>query len=91
MITQHGDRVQVSGALTMASVAALHGALPKTAGALVVDFSAVDAVDSAGVGLLLAWLRQAQQQGTVLRYENMPANLLSLARLYDVADLLPHP
>ncbi|HXN16653.1 MAG TPA: STAS domain-containing protein [Usitatibacter sp.] len=58
---------------------------------LVIDFSGVTGVDSSAVALLLEWRRQALRLGKSLRFANLPANLLALATLYGVADLIqPH-
>jgi phospholipid transport system transporter-binding protein len=46
-------------------------------------------MDSSAVSLMLVWLREAQRNKTKLRFLNVPDNLLSLAKLYGVADLLP--
>lgn len=91
MITQDGDRLQVSGRLTMETVAALFNAKlsPDGDGALVIDLARVEAVDSAAVSLLLSWLRRAQRDRVALSFANVPDNLLSLARLYGVAEMLP--
>lgn len=91
MITRDGDRLQVSGRLTMDTVAALFnaGLQPDGDGALVIDLEQVEAVDSAAVSLLLSWLRRAQRDQVALSFANVPDNLLSLARLYGVAELLP--
>lgn len=90
MIEKKGDRLLVSGALTMATVAELHGqGVPSQAvSPWVIDLAAVEAVDSAAVALLLAWLRQAQARGLNLRFENLPPNLTSLAQMYGVNELL---
>ena len=55
---------------------------------LAIDFSAVTGVDSSAVALLLEWRRQAAARGKRLEYVNLPANLLALAQLYGVADLI---
>ena len=55
---------------------------------LIIDFSGVTGVDSSAVALLLEWLRRAQLRGKTLTYVNLPANLLALARLYGVAELI---
>jgi phospholipid transport system transporter-binding protein len=55
---------------------------------LVIDFSKVTGVDSSAVALLLEWRRRAQARGKTLTYVNLPANLLALARLYGVAELI---
>lgn len=91
MITRDGDRLHISGCLTMDTVAALHAAAlqPGADGALVIDMKKVEAVDSAAVGLMLSWLRRAQSGNVTLSFTHIPDNLLSLARLYGVAELLP--
>ena len=91
MITRQGDRLQVSGRLTMETVAALFntGLQPEKDGALVIDMAQVEAVDSAAVSLLLSWLRRAQSNRVAISFDHVPDNLLSLARLYGVAELLP--
>jgi len=91
VITRDGDCLQVSGRLTMETVAILFNAdlKPVADGALVVDLGKVEAVDSAAVSLLLSWLRRAQSNQVTLSFANVPDNLLSLARLYGVAELLP--
>jgi phospholipid transport system transporter-binding protein len=91
MISRDGDYLRVSGRLTMETVGALyHAALqPDGDGTLEVDLAQVEAADSAAVSLLLCWLRRAQHDGTALSFSNIPDNLLSLARLYGIAELLP--
>ena len=58
---------------------------------LVIDFIGVSGVDSSAVALLLEWRRQASRRGKTLVFANLPANLLALARLYGVADLIQTP
>ena len=59
---------------------------------LTIDFSGITGVDSSAVALLLEWRRIAAKRGKTLVFENLPANLLALARLYGVADLIqPSP
>ena len=55
---------------------------------LTIDFSAITEVDSSAVALLLEWRREAGRRGKALHFENLPPNLLSLADLYGVTDLL---
>jgi phospholipid transport system transporter-binding protein len=63
--------------------------LPQT---IRIDFAAVTGVDSAAVALLLEWRRMALARGKTLVFENLPPNLLALAALYGVADLVqPDP
>jgi phospholipid transport system transporter-binding protein len=92
VIARDGDRIKVSGRLTMETVAGLFnaGLQPAAHGRLiVVDLARVEAVDSAAVSLLLSWLRRAERDKTSLAFAHVPDSLLSLARLYGVAELLP--
>ncbi|MET0680822.1 MAG: STAS domain-containing protein [Burkholderiales bacterium] len=57
--------------------------------AAVVDFGGVTEVDSAGVALALAWLREADAAGRTLRFENLPPAMAKLLRLYALAGLIP--
>jgi phospholipid transport system transporter-binding protein len=52
------------------------------------DLAAVTEVDSSAVALLLAWSREAQAAGATLRLEGLPEDIVSLARLYGVDQLL---
>jgi phospholipid transport system transporter-binding protein len=91
MIRRDGERMVVSGALTLASVAA-DLALGKAAiaeGARSVDLAEAGELDSSALALLLAWLREARRLGHQLAFTNIPQGLLTIARLYGVADLLP--
>jgi len=83
--------MQVSGEVTMATASALFRGELKSpqSGELVIDFSQLDKVDSSAVSLMLVWLRAAKRSKVNLRFEKVPANLVSLAKLYGVADLLP--
>jgi len=56
----------------------------------IVDMTRVEAVDSAGVAIMLAWKRRAVAEGRTLAFANVPAALSSLAELYGVEDLLTH-
>lgn len=91
MITREDGRLVVSGRLTIATVPALFeaGLQHLTSEDLLVDFSRVEAIDSAAVSMLLGWLRAAQRSQRTLRVAGLPDDLLSLARLYGVAELLP--
>lgn len=81
----------VRGRLTIETVPALFekGLQHLEAEDLVVDLSQVEAVDSAAVSMLLGWLRAAQRSRHALCVTALPDDLLSLARLYGVAELLP--
>lgn len=91
-LEKDGKRLSVSGAMTVDSVKALLAASAPmiAAGDLEVDLGRVDDVDSAALGLVFEWLRQAHARNASLVFVNLPANLASLATLYGVLDLIPH-
>ncbi len=53
-----------------------------------VDFTDVTDVDTSAVSLILEWKRRAEKENQSLSFVNLPANLISLAQLYDVAELI---
>ena len=91
MIRRDGDRMFVSGALTLASVAAVlpEGSAAIGQGVRTVDLGEVGELDSSALALLLAWLREAKQHNRSLVFANLPQGLTTIARLYGVAELLP--
>jgi phospholipid transport system transporter-binding protein len=88
---QEGGRSRVTGPLDFATVSAL---LPLGADAIaknqaaVIDLAGVTEGDSAALALLIEWLSIAQSAKHPLRYENLPSQLMQLAVLSEVEDLL---
>lgn len=91
MIRREGERLVVSGSLTLASVAAAlrEGNAAIGEGVRTVDLAEVGELDSSALALLLAWLREAKRQNRSLAFANLPQGLTTIARLYGVAELLP--
>ena len=91
MIRREDDRLLLSGPLTLETVKSLYseGLKPSGKVSLTVDMSQVGAVVSSAVSLLLVWLREATRNHVSLHFSHVPANLLALATLYGVADLIP--
>jgi phospholipid transport system transporter-binding protein len=54
------------------------------------DMAQLNAVDSSAIATMLAWKRAARERGATLRYANLSPDLLSLAGLYGVTELLNH-
>ena len=57
-------------------------------GVSVVDFAGVTEADSAALALIFKWQRDAARRERAVRCINMPANVVALARLYGVDDLI---
>lgn len=53
------------------------------------DLSAVTDLDSSCLAVVFGWMRAASSAGKTLSLLNPPKNMLSLAAVYGVADLLP--
>ena len=58
-------------------------------GAIRVDLKGVTRADSAGLALLLAWLRDAERAGRSISFVNVPAQLQSIARVCGLEEILP--
>jgi phospholipid transport system transporter-binding protein len=55
---------------------------------LIVDLERLEKVDSSAVSMMLAWVREARRNEIKVQFTNVPHNLISLANLYGVAELL---
>lgn len=53
-----------------------------------VDLGGVGESDSAGLALLIEWLRIARQAGKKIHFANVPAQIEALARISEVEDLI---
>ncbi|MDP2135769.1 MAG: STAS domain-containing protein [Sulfuritalea sp.] len=91
MIRISGDCVEVSGPMTMAGAKTLlaEGEAAIVSNSAVFDLAAVTEMDSSCLAVVFAWMRAAKAAGKSMRVLNPPPNLLSLAAVYGVADLLP--
>ena len=74
--------IKVSGALTFATVSALRAASQNVFSGQSkwsCDLSLVSACDSAGLALLIDWLKLAKQQHKDIHFLNLPAQLKAIA------------
>jgi phospholipid transport system transporter-binding protein len=91
-----GNRVEVSGALTLdTATAVLRAGEDALATVLaqsdtaVFDLAQVTAVDSAALAVVFAWVRRAEALERRITLTNPPQGLLSLASVYGASELLP--
>ncbi len=91
MIRKTEDRLEVSGAMTLPGATALLAEGNACIGedGAVFDLAAVTTVDSSGIAVIFGWLREAQRRGKTVRISHPPKDLLSLAEVYGVVELLP--
>jgi len=91
MISKAGDSLAVSGAMTLPLATALlaegQAALVDTE--TIFDLAAVTDVDSSCIAVIFGWLREAERLGKTIRIAHPPQDLLTLAEVYGVTDLLP--
>jgi phospholipid transport system transporter-binding protein len=84
-------RVVITGPATFATVGDLLSASQSVfAGqtAMTVDLGEVTSVDSAGLALLLEWLRRARRDGCSVKYTGLPDKLVAIAKLSGVNAML---
>jgi phospholipid transport system transporter-binding protein len=86
-------RIEVRGALTFSTARhareeGLRAITDTQSRQLEADCAGISAADSAGLTVLLDWLAHAKVEGKSLRFTNLPAEILAVARISDVEDLL---
>jgi phospholipid transport system transporter-binding protein len=58
-------------------------------GGIVLELAQVERVDSAGLALLIQWMRMARERQVDIRFRHLPAQLLAIARASDMEQILP--
>lgn len=85
-------RIQVRGELTFATVSKVRIdclRLFDKVRNLHIDLGGVVGADSAGLALMIDWMREARLRKRKLHFSRIPATLRIVAELSDVEDLLP--
>ena len=76
--------------MTVETVGALlTESLPLFTGDVEIDLGEVTDVDSSAISLMFEWLRLAQGRKSSVTYANLPPTMISLAKLYEVLDMIP--
>ena len=84
-------RFKVSGVLDATTVT---GLLEQSRGGfddaqrIDMDLAPVTESDSSGLALLIEWLRLARDAGKKIHFENLPEQIMALARISEIDDLL---
>ncbi len=85
--------IEIGGALTLDGATSVlqegRKLLAAGTGDAVFDLGRVSAVDSSGLAVVFAWLREAHATNRKLAFARPPQQLLSLAAVYGVSDMLP--
>lgn len=90
MIREEGDRLYISGAVTLRTAMQLLEATADRIGGsrTIIDFSEAEEIDSSAVSLMLEWSRRARAAGGEVRFANLGDAITSLTDLYGVEDLI---
>jgi phospholipid transport system transporter-binding protein len=89
--TGHGSWLLV-GDLSFTTIPALRGGLDMKSADLTrisIDLAGVTRSDSAGLALLIEWLRESERLGKTITFLNMPAQMQSIARVCGLDGILP--
>jgi len=91
-ISRKDNHLTVSGDLNFATVVHLwksSTALMNSGSAtLYFDLSGVTSANSAGLALLLEWLKYAKQKNKSIEFDQIPEQLLSIAKVSGIAEML---
>ena len=82
----------LTGVLSFETVSQLQGdieILTKQGLEIVLDLSGISRVDSAGIVVLLEWMKYARELGKQIFFTNIPQQLLDIARVSDMDSILP--
>ncbi|MDX1824099.1 MAG: STAS domain-containing protein [Thiohalomonadales bacterium] len=90
---QNSNHFMVEGELNLMTVPALLQAmidrLPANGSEAHIDLAGVTRTDSAGLALLVEWLRQARVREIRLQFHNLPSQLRDIARISDLLPIIP--
>jgi phospholipid transport system transporter-binding protein len=83
---------KLAGDLSFATVLALNDTLDIASTdrpRISIDLAGVTRSDSAGLALLIEWLRESERRGKSITFLNMPAQMQSIARVCGLDGILP--
>ncbi len=85
---------QISGELSFSTVnevlkESLSRVFAQSVSKIEMDLSGVSRADSAGLALLIQWMRMAGEAKSVIRFHHLPEQLLAIAHAGELDTLLP--
>jgi phospholipid transport system transporter-binding protein len=88
MIRVEGGVAVLDGDLTLANASQwlVQGEAALKQGVASFDLAGLGQLDSSALSLMLSLRRRAEAAGSAIEFHNMPDSLVSLAKLYGVAD-----
>jgi phospholipid transport system transporter-binding protein len=92
-IQRQNGRFSISGELTFATVTGIleqsRGLFAQADEVIEVELGAVERVDSAGLALLIEWLRLARDMNKSIRFSHLPEQMKAIAAACDLDSILP--
>ncbi len=90
-IEQHGNTWRITGEVLMdnANFILQQSRALSMGDEFLVDFSAVNKVDTAALSLMMEWQRRAAAFSSRVHFANLPVNLTRLVSLYGLTDFVP--
>ncbi len=93
IVEGEGGCLRLEGELSFATVPAMVGPGIELVGGcprgVVVDLGGVRRADSAGLALMVEWMRAARRHGKDIVFRNMPAQMQAMARVSELHHILP--
>lgn len=86
------NSIQLSGELSFSTVSTVleqSEAVFESIAALDIDLTEIKRSDSAGLALLVHWIRLAKKSNKNIVFHNVPSQMLAIADASGLADLLP--
>ncbi len=84
---------RLSGALSFATVpevlASSMNLLRRSGASVYIDLQAVERSDSAGLALLVEWLRVARRLNKTITFRNIPPQMRAIAQVSGLEEILP--
>ena len=90
-IEQHGNTWRIAGDVLMdnANFILQQSRALSMGDEFLVDFSAVNKVDTAALSLMMEWQRRAASSSSRVGFANLPVNLTRLVSVYGLTDFVP--
>ncbi len=90
-IEQNGNKWSITGDVLMdnANLILQQSQALSMGGDFLVDFSAVNKVDTAALSLMMEWQRRALAASSRISFANLPVNLSRLLAVYGLTEFVP--
>ncbi|HED17385.1 MAG TPA: anti-sigma factor antagonist [Gammaproteobacteria bacterium] len=92
VIEKQANGIRLSGSLDFYTVPELENALDESLRnnqPITIDLSGVSRSDSAGIALMIEWLKRATQANVELTLLNLPTQMQNITRVSNLAGILP--